>query len=131
MKTWANLITLPDSGMDIPPSPQLPPNLFSDLRTIGYIVLSALLGLISAFAALLGAEGKIVTWRIVGAYILSGAVVSAGLTFVHVETYGFSYFLLGISTFAGYKAFDILAIAGVAVGALAKKLVGQSNSDKK
>jgi hypothetical protein len=102
--------------------PQVPPALF-DLKIIGYLVVASMLGLLSAFAALVGTESKEITWRTMVAYTLAGALVSAGVTFLLVEAYGFSYFLLGVSIFAGYKAFDTLAIVGMATANIAKKVM--------
>lgn len=101
----------------------IPPTLFNDIKVLGYLIVSSMLGLLSAFTSLLGSVGTPITWRTVSAYLLAGALVSAGVTFMVVEIYGFSYFLLGVSVFAGYKAFDTLTLVAVAVSGLVKKVI--------
>lgn len=101
----------------------IPPTLFEDIKVLGYLIVSSMLGLLSAFTSLLGASETPITWRTVGAYLMAGALVSAGVTFMVIEIYGFSYFLLGVSVFAGYKAFDTLTLVAVAVGGLVKKIL--------
>lgn len=102
---------------------QLPPVL-SDLRELAYLSVSAILGLLSAFASLIGSD-KQLNARIVTAYLIAGALVSLGITMFLVSKYGFSYFLLGVSIFAGYKAFDILTLAGMAIAKLAQKIISK------
>lgn len=102
-----------------------PNPLVVDIKSALYISVSSMLGLLSAFASLLGSGDQILNPRIVAAYLLAGALVSAGLTFLLAAQYGFSYFLLGISIFAGYKAFDMLAMIGIAVSSLVKRILGK------
>ena len=91
--------------------------MIADIREIAYLSASAGLGLLSALASLMGGD-KPLTARIVIAYLIAGALVSVGITMFLVAEYGFSYFLLGVSIFAGYKAFDTLAMIGLAVSNL-------------
>jgi hypothetical protein len=116
--------------MDIPPPAEVPTVIRVDFDVILYLASSSTLGLISAFAALLGNEEKALSWRPVAAYLIAGALVSLGLTFFLAVEYGFSYFLLGVSIFAGYKAFDTLAIIGMAVSTLIQKLINRKNDDE-
>ena len=97
--------------------------LLLDIKAIGYITLCSTLGAISALASLLGMPSKALNIRVVSAYVLAGGLVSAGITFFLVDNYGFSYPILGISIFAGYKAFDTLSVVGVAVSKLAKVIM--------
>lgn len=106
------------------------PPLFEDLKVAAYLGISAMLGLFSALAALMGNEEKKLTWRIVVAYLGAGALVAGGVTLLLIERYGFSYPLLGVSIFAGYKAFDILAAAGIALAGVVKKIIGLFASTK-
>lgn len=94
-----------------------------DIGVILYLASSSSLGLISALASVLGNEEKELTLRAVAAYLIAGAAVSLGLTLFLVAQYGFSYFLLGVSVFAGYKAFDTLAIISMALSSLYQKFV--------
>lgn len=103
------------------PIPSIAENV--DLSVILYLATSSSLGLVSALAAVLGNEEKPLTGRAVAAYLIAGAVVSLGLTLFLVTQYGFSYFLLGVSVFAGYKAFDTLAVIGIALTGLYNKFV--------
>jgi hypothetical protein len=104
-----------------PPTP-----LSADVKIIAYLVVSSMLGILSAFAALLGNEEKVLGWRVISAYLIAGGLVSCGVTFILVHHYGFSYFLLGVSIFAGYKAFDILAFVGIAIASLVKRFLNPS-----
>ena len=99
--------------------------LAADLKVATYIAGAATLGLLSALASVLGNESKALTLRVVAAYLMAGALVSAGLTFLLVQHYGFSYFLLGVSIFAGYKAFDTLALIGIAISNLVKRFLSK------
>lgn len=85
-----------------------------------YLVASLVLGGLGAMASLLGSE-KPMEKRVIGYYILSGSLVSLGVVLLLIDQYGFSYFLVGVSIFAGYKAFDVLAIVGVALTQLLRK----------
>jgi len=110
--------------MDSPPPipPDAPALISVDWGIVLYLASSSTLGLMSALASLLGNDSQNLTWRAVAAYLIAGALVSLGLTFFLVAEYGFSYFLLGVSIFAGYKAFDTLAVIGMAVSEIIKKL---------
>lgn len=101
-----------------PPSP-----LAADLKTFAYVAVSSMLGILSALASLLGNEEKVLGLRVIMAYLVAGGLVAAGLTFLLVHYYGFSYFLLGVSIFAGYKAFDLMSFAGIAVTGLVKRFL--------
>lgn len=91
---------------------------------IWYLSTALGLGAMSAIASLLGDNERKLTWRIVLAYIMSGGLASMGLVLVLVEWYGFSYFLVGVAIFAGYKAFDVLAIASWSLTKLVKRVIG-------
>lgn len=110
-----------------PPTPLdvIPTVISVDMSVLLYLASSSTLGLISALAAVLGNEEKELTWRAVAAYLIAGALVSLGLTFFLAAQYGFSYFLLGVSVFAGYKAFDTLAVIGVAISSLVKRFISK------
>jgi hypothetical protein len=95
--------------------------IMADIREIAYLSTSAGLGLLSAFASLMGGD-KALTPRIVVAYLIAGALVSVAVTMFLIVEYGFSYFLLGVSIFAGYKAFDTLAMIGLAISKLITRL---------
>ncbi len=97
-----------------------------DIPILMYLASASTLGLISALASILGNEERPLTWRAVSAYLIAGAVVSLGLTLFLAAKYGFSYFLLGVSIFAGYKAFDVLAVAGIAASVMIKKLFSRN-----
>lgn len=101
-----------------PPSP-----LTADLKTFAYVAVSSMLGILSALAALLGNEEKALSLRTITAYLVAGGLVAAGLTFLLVHHYGFSYFLLGVSIFAGYKAFDLMSFAGIVITGLVKRFL--------
>jgi hypothetical protein len=113
-----------------PPLDSVSPIISVDVSAVLYLASSSTLGLISAFAALMGDERKKLTWRAVTAYLTAGALVSLGITLFLVEEYGFSYPLLGVSIFAGYKAFDTLAVLGMAVGTAVSSLVKKFFSNK-
>lgn len=98
-----------------------------DLTQVWYFVISLFLGSLSAMASLLGSTAPL-SKRVIGAYILSGGIVSLGIVLLLVERYGFSYFLFGTSIFAGYKAFDVLSLISVGVTSLVKRFIN-SKSD--
>lgn len=104
--------------MDLPPPP--PTNI--DVRHIGYIATAMTLGALAAIAALLGSNNPL-NLRGVIAYILSGGLAAGGVVLVLVEHYGFNYFLCGAGIFAGYKAFDILAMVSMGVSGLVQKFI--------
>jgi len=83
-----------------------------DLKMVGYLSVVIMLGALSALASLLGSE-RVLDKRVIITYILSGGIVSLGIVLLLIDTYGFSYFLVGTAIFAGYKAFDLLAAGGV------------------
>ena len=89
-------------------------------------------GSLAALAALLGDESRKITSRVVFAYLVAGGLASAGVVLLLVESYGFSWFLLGVSVFSGYKAVDVLALCSHAIGLLLKKFLGEkSKHDQK
>lgn len=73
-----------------------------------YFTGAFLFGGLSALASLLGSSQPL-SHRVLVAYILSGGLVSLGIVTIAIVRYGPSSFLIGISIFAGYKAFDLLA----------------------
>jgi hypothetical protein len=99
------------------------PPILSDIRELAYLSASSALGLLSAFSALLGNIEKPLSPRVIAAYLIAGALVSLGITMFLVAQYGFSYFLLGVSIFAGYKAFDTLSMIGVAISTLVQRFI--------
>ena len=109
--------------MDDPSGPLTP--LAADLRVMLYLAASSTLGLMSALASVLGNDGQELTCRVIAAYLIAGALVSTGLTFILVQYYGFSYFLLGVSIFAGYKAFDTMAFVSLGINNLVKRFLSK------
>lgn len=105
--------------------------LTADMKTVAYIAVSSTLGVLSALAALLGNEEKALSFRTITAYLVAGGLVSCGVVFLLVQYYGFSYFLLGVSIFAGYKAFDSLSLIGLAVSNLVKRFLNAHHPPKK
>lgn len=97
---------------------------YTSWATVLYLCTALTLGALSALAALLGDPTRTLTSRVVAAYIISGGLAAVGLTLLLIEKYGFSYFLVGIAVFAGYKAFDVLTIISLAVTALIKRIFG-------
>lgn len=97
----------------------------TDLRTVAYLAAALTLGAMSAIASLLGDGTRALSWRVIVAYLLSGGLASMGLVLLLIEYYGFSYFLVGVAIFAGYKAFDVLAAISVAVTSLVKRILGK------
>lgn len=104
--------------------PQSP--LSADIKTVAYIAASSLFGILSALASLLGNEEKALSLRTILAYLIAGGLVATGLTFLLVSYYGFSYFLLGVSIFAGYKAFDSLSLIGLAISGIVKRVISST-----
>jgi uncharacterized membrane protein len=98
---------------------------------IYYLAVTVTLGALSALAALLGDPDRVITRRILFSYILSGGLASLGLALLLIEKYGFSYFLIGISTFAGYKAFDVLTLLSLGVTTMVRRIAGTSSTKKK
>ena len=119
-------MSLSDLIAAVSPS-KLAEDLSPESRHIWYLTTALGLGAISAMASLLGDDERQLTWRIVTAYLLSGGLASMGLVLVLVEWYGFSYFLVGVAIFAGYKAFDVLAIASWSVTKVVRKVIGETN----
>ncbi len=119
-------MSLSDLIATVSPS-KLAEDLSLESRHIWYLTTALGLGAISAMASLLGDDERKLTWRIVTAYLLSGGLASIGLVLVLVEWYGFSYFLVGVAIFAGYKAFDVLAIASWSVTKVVRKIIGETN----
>lgn len=105
--------------MDLPPP--VPPATDIDAQHVGYLAVAMTLGALSAVAALLGSENPL-TVRVVLSYLLSGGLAAGGVVLVLVEQYGFNYFLCGAGIFAGYKAFDILAMVSMALSTAVQKL---------
>ena len=93
-----------------------------DTAKFWYLMSALTLGAISSIASLLGSDRPLDA-RVVVAYIISGSIVSLGIVLLLVEQYGFSYFLVGTSIFAGYKAFDVLALISVGVTSFVKKFM--------
>lgn len=87
----------------------------TDAATLWYLATVVMFGALSAFAALLGDSTKQLSARAVAAYILAGAAAAWGVVTLLVDYYGFSWFLLGVSVFAGYKAVDFLTVIGAAI----------------
>jgi hypothetical protein len=100
-----------------------------DWSLAGYILTALSLGSLSSLANLMGSDRQI-TFRVVLAYVLVGGLCSAGLVMLAVERLGASYFVIGLSVFAGYKAFDLMAGISSALTIVAKKFLNQG-SDKK
>lgn len=96
----------------------------TSLSTLVYLLSAFTFGALSALAALLGDASRVLTGRVIFAYIISGGLASVGLILLLIEKYGFSYFLVGVAVFAGYKAFDILAVISLTITKIAKKLYG-------
>lgn len=96
----------------------------TSMATLMYLLSAFTFGSLSALAALLGDASRILTGRVIFAYIISGGLASMGLILLLIEKYGFSYFLVGVAVFAGYKAFDILAVISLTITKIAKKLYG-------
>jgi len=76
-------------------------------KDIWFFISAALLGIFSGATALISSERKI-GLRAFASYTFSGGLVALCVVLLAVEQYGHSYFLVGIATLAGYKAFDIL-----------------------
>jgi hypothetical protein len=108
--------------MDLPPS--VPSATDIDAQHLGYLAVAMTFGALSAMAALLGSESPL-TPRVVMAYLLSGGLAAGGVVLVLVEQYGFNYFLCGIGIFAGYKAFDLLAMISMAVSSFVNKFLSK------
>ncbi len=108
---------------------QLPVTAPVDWSLAGYILTALSLGSLSSLANLMGSE-RVLSCRVVVAYILVGGLCSAGLVLIAVERLGASYFVIGLSVFAGYKAFDLMAGISSALTLVAKKFLNQG-SDKK
>lgn len=113
--------------MQTPPEMEPIPTITThiDWGIVMYLATSSTLGLISSLTALLGEDKRELNLRSVMAYLIAGAITSLGLTFFLVTQYGFSYFLLGVSIFAGYKAFDTLAMIGMALSNLYNKFISR------
>lgn len=99
-----------------------------DLAKVWYLLTALTLGALASIASLLGSD-KPLDIRVIVAYIIAGSIVSLGIVLLLVEQYGFSYFLVGTSIFAGYKAFDVLTLVSVGVSTLAKKYVMKTPPD--
>lgn len=91
-----------------------------------YYISSLCLGGLSALASLLGSQ-QVLNLRAILSYILAGGLVGLGTVLLLIEKYGPSPFLIGVSIFAGYKAFDVAAVVGVALMDLMKRIFGQVN----
>lgn len=89
----------------------MPPNNLDDpsyvIERLWYFASVLLLGSIAAISSLLGSRDNI-SIRAIWTYALSGGLVALGLTLLLAESYGFSFFLMGVAIFAGYKAVDVL-----------------------
>jgi hypothetical protein len=109
--------------MDDPIGPLTP--LAADLKVMLYLAASSALGMMSALASVLGNEGQVLSCRVVCAYLIAGGLVAAGITFMLIQYYGFSYFLLGVSIFAGYKAFDTMAFISLSITGLVKRFLSK------
>lgn len=94
----------------------------ADMRIFAYLLSALTLGALSAIANLLGDGNRILTPRVIAAYLLAGGLSSMGLVLLLIENYGFSYFLVGVAIFAGYKAFDVLTAVSVLVTKLVRKI---------
>ena len=103
---------------------KIPPPLEADNRLIAYILLIIAMGGIASIASLLSSEAVISTRAIV-AYLMSGLVASGVIVTLLVDQYGVSWFMVGVSILAGYKAIDFLAIAGAWFKNLAGKYVAK------
>jgi hypothetical protein len=100
-------------------------------KHIWYLTTALGLGAISAMASLLGDDERKLTWRIMVAYLLSGGLASIGIVLILVEWYGFNYFLVGVAIFAGYKAFDVLAIVSWTITKMVKKVMGDGSINRR
>lgn len=110
-----------DPASPPPAGPEFPP---TDVKVLGYMFAALTLGALSALAALLGSD-RVLTWRVAFAYVISGALASLGVVLLAVERLGFSYFLVGLSIFAGYKAVDVLAAISLSVTKLGPFLLSR------
>jgi len=90
---------------------------------LAYYGSALVLGALAALASLMGSS-KVINARVVITYCLAGGLVSLGIVLLLIERYGASPFLIGVSIFAGYKAFDIAALLGVAVTRLVERVLG-------
>ena len=104
-----------------------PDPLLVDLKTLIYFLVVIALGGLSAFASLLGSN-RMLSWRTVLSYLIAGGVCSLGVVLLVVEWYGFSYSLTGLSIFAGYKAFDVLALVSAKVSGLTAKTLDKDSN---
>lgn len=102
--------------------PKIVVSVFPDRVLLCYLVATICFGALSGLASLLGSD-KVINPRVIAAYVVSGAICSFGVVLLLGERYGFSYFLVGISIFTGYKAFDVLAMVSMAVSSLVCKLI--------
>jgi hypothetical protein len=103
---------------------KIPPPLEADNQLITYILLIIAMGGIASIASLLSSEAAI-SMRAIIAYLMSGLVASGVIVTLLVEQYGVSWFMVGVSILAGYKAIDFLAIAGVWLKNLTGKYVAK------
>ena len=99
-----------------------------DMAKAWYLISALTLGALAALASLLGSD-RVLEFRVVATYLLAGSIVSLGVILLLVEQYGFSYFLVGISIFAGYKAFDVLALISVGVTSLVKRFLNKQTGN--
>jgi hypothetical protein len=93
-----------------------------DARHLSYLVVAMTFGALSALASLLGTSNPL-SFRVVFGYLLSGGLAAGGVVLILVEQYGFNYFLCGAGIFAGYKAFDLLAMISIALSNLVQKFL--------
>ena len=96
----------------------------ADANTLWYLSSVFILGSLSSIAALLGDKAAIVDSRAIAAYVIAGAMAALGIVLVLSNWYGFNYFLLGVSIFAGHTAVQVLALGSRLVSNLLKTRVG-------
>lgn len=94
-----------------------------------YVGTAAIMGSLSCLASLLGNDQPL-SIRNVLSYVLAGGIVSAAVVLVTIDKFGASYFTVGLSIFAGYKAFDVLALGGN-LGKAVIEVILKASSDKK
>ena len=105
-----------------------PPN--TDANTLWYLSAVFVLGSLSSIAALLGDKAAVIEPRTICAYVIAGAMAALGIVLVLSYWYGFNYFLLGVSVFAGHTAVQVLALGSRLVRNLLKTRIEESSKNK-
>lgn len=94
---------------------------------VAYYATALTLGALASFSALLGSPDKQITIRGAFAYVLTGGLCSLMIVLLLVEKYGPSELLIGVSILAGYQAFNMFFVLGVAMSGMAKRILGGIN----